>query len=189
MKSSTVSLLCALAALAAAATLAACASGGSGVGPERPDLTGTWLLNDLASDDPREIFRDPSRDPADPALPGGNRERVDQRVSGVLATARVFRIEQNDSTVTIVLQDGRGLTFFHDGREVEERVEGLGTTVTKARLKSDELEIERKLEAGSPRIVTTYELSDDGRQLIVKFRMSSPGRSVTFERVYDAAQR
>jgi predicted ATP-grasp superfamily ATP-dependent carboligase len=185
MRGSTIPLLPAVAALTLAAALISCSSGGSDFQPTPDDFTGTWLLNDLESDDPREFLAGPGQ--VDPSLPGGNRQRVAQQVSGILSAARVFRIEQNDSTVTIVLQDGREVMFFPDNRQVEHRVEGLGIVSTRARWRGDNFQVVRKMEGGSPTLTTTYELEDEGRKLIVKFHMSSPGRSTKFERVYDAA--
>jgi predicted ATP-grasp superfamily ATP-dependent carboligase len=189
MRITIVPLLPTVAALTLAAAFVGCSSGGGGseARPERNDLNGTWLLNDLESDDPREFFEGPTQ--VDPSLPGGNRQRVAERVSGILAAARVFRIEQTDSTVTVVLQDGSEVMFFPDNREVENRVEGLGIVTTRARWRGDSFQVVRKLEGGTPTITTTYELRDEGRKLIVKFNMSSPGRSTKFERVYDAAPR
>jgi predicted ATP-grasp superfamily ATP-dependent carboligase len=185
MRVTIVPLLPAVAALTLSAALVACSGGGSDFEPTPADFNGTWLLNDLESDDPREFFAGPGQ--ADPSLPGGNRQRVAEQVSGILAAARVFRIEQSDSTVTIVLQDGSEVRFHPDNREVEDRVEGLGIVTTRARWRGDNFQVVRKLEGGSPTITTTYELTDEGRKLIVKFHMSSPGRSTRFERVYDAA--
>jgi hypothetical protein len=186
MRVSIVPLPLTVAALTLTAALVACSGAGSGYQPTPDDLTGTWLLNDLESDDTRTFFADPGEMP-DSVLPGGNRQRVAQSVSGILAQARVFRIEQTDSTVTIVLQDGRDVVFYPDNREVEGRVEGLGIVSTRARWRGNNLQVVRKLEGGSPTLTTTYELRDEGRKLIVKFHMSSPGRSTSFERVYDAA--
>jgi hypothetical protein len=189
MKITIVPLLPAVAALTLNATLVSCASGGgSGFEPTRDDLTGTWLLNDLESDDAREFFAGPGE--VDPALPGGNRQRVAERVSGILVAARVFRIEQSDSTVTIVLHDGTEVMFHPDNREIEHRIEGLGFVTTRARWRGDRFQVVRKLEGGSPTLTTTYELRNEGRKLFVRFNMSSPGRSPTrFVRVYDRAQR
>jgi predicted ATP-grasp superfamily ATP-dependent carboligase len=186
MRVSIVPLLPTVAALTLTAALVGCSGsgGGSEAEPTRNDLTGTWLLNDLESDDPREFFEGPSQ--VDPTLPGGNRQRVAERVSGILAAARVFRIEQTDSTVTIVRQDGSRVVFFPDNRLLEDRVEGLGIVTTRARWRGDSFQVVRKLEGGTPTLTTTYELKDEGRKLIVKFNMSSPGRSTKFERVYDA---
>jgi hypothetical protein len=187
MRVTIVPLLPGVAALTLTAALVSCSSGGSGIEPTRADFTGIWMLNDLASDDPRELFRQPGAQ-ADPSLPGGNRQRVVERVSGILAAARVFRFEQTDSTVTIVLQDGTEVMFFPDNRLVERRVEGLGNVTTRARWRGDRFQVVRKIEGGSPTITTTYELQDEGRRLVVKFNMSSPGRSQKFERVYDASE-
>lgn len=187
MRVSTVPLLPTVVALTLTATLVGCSGsgGGSEIKPTRDDFTGTWLLNDLESDDPREFLAGPNQ--VDPSLPGGNRQRVSERVSGILASARVFRMEQTDSTVTIVLQDGREVLFYPDNREVENRVEDLGVVTTRARWRGDKFQVVRKLEGGTPTLTTTYELKDDGRTLIVKFNMSSPGGSAKFERVYEAA--
>lgn len=180
-------LLPTVAALTLTAALVACSSGGgSDFEPTPNDFTGTWLLNDLESDDPREFLSGPGQ--ADPSLPGGNRQCVAERVSGILAAARVFRIEQTDSTVTIVLQDGTDVMLFPDNRQIERRVEGLGIVTTRARWRGDNFQVVRKMEGGTPTLTTTYELRDEGRKLSVKFHMSSPGRSARFERVYDAAQ-
>lgn len=186
MRVSIIPLLPAVAAMTFTAALVACSSGGSGFQPTPQDFTGTWLLNDLESDDPREFFEGPSQ--YDPSLPGGNRQRVAERVSGILAAARVFRVQQTDSTVTIVLQDGSEVMFYPDNREVESRVEGLGIVTSRARWRGNNFQVVRKMEGGTPTLTTTYELRDEGRKLIVKFSMSSPGRSTKFERVYDAAR-
>jgi hypothetical protein len=187
MRLTVVPLLPTAAALTLTAALVTCSSGGgSDFEPTPDDFTGTWLLNDLESDDPREFFGGPGQ--GDPSLPGGNRQRVAERVSGILAAARVFRIEQTDSTVTIVLQDGTEVMLFPDNRQIERRVEGLGIVTTRARWRGDNFQVVRKMEGGTPTLTTTYELGDEGRKLIVKFHMSSPGRSTKFERVYDAAQ-
>jgi hypothetical protein len=186
MRKQIASLIQLVGAALVVATLA-CSGGGSDPAPQHVDFNGTWLLNDLASDNPDEVFRQAADNPANPSLPGGNRARSGERVSAILAAARVFRIAQDDSTVTVTGMDGTSLSFLTDGREVQRRFSGLGDTVTRARWKGEKLEIERKLEGG-PRLVTTYELSDDGRQLILNFNMSSPGRSIKFRRVYDAAE-
>jgi predicted ATP-grasp superfamily ATP-dependent carboligase len=187
MRVTIVPLLPGLAALVLTTALVACSGGGgSDFEPTPEDFTGTWLLNDLESDDPREFFAGPRQ--VDPSLPGGNRQRVAEQVSGILAAARVFRIEQSDSTVTLVLQDGREVMFFPDNRQVERRVEGLGIVTTRARWRGDNFQVVRKMEGGTPTLTTTYELEDEGRKLILKFHMSSPGRSERFQRVYDAAQ-
>jgi hypothetical protein len=186
MRVTIVPLLPAVAALTLAATLVSCSSGGSDFEPTPEDFTGTWLLNDLESDDPRQFLGGPGQ--VDPSLPGGNRQRVAERVSGILAAARVFRIEQTDSTMTVVLQDGTEVMFYPDNRQIERRVEGLGIVTTRARWRGDDFQVVRKMEGGTPTLTTTYELSDEGRKLIVKFHMSSPGRSTKFERVYDSAQ-
>jgi len=175
-----------LTAATLAATLSSCSSGHGRrpeIEPDRPDLAGTWLLDDLASDDPWESFG--GRNPADPGLLGGNRQLTDA-MSNILAAARAFKIEQNDSTVAITLANGRQYVFHLDGRWVERRVEGLGIVFARARWMDGTLEVERRLDS-RVRLTTTYALSEDGRRLFVKFRKSPPGRIIKFHRVYDAA--
>jgi hypothetical protein len=175
-----------VAAATLAVTLSSCscsASRRSGIEPERPDLTGTWLLDDLTSDDLRELLG--GGNPADPGLLGGNR-LLTEAMSNILVAARAFKIEQNDSTVAITLVNGRQFAFHHDGRWVERHVEGLGIVVARAQWKDGTLEVERRLDS-RVRLTTTYALSDDGRRLFVKFKKSPPGRTIKLQRVYDAA--
>jgi len=188
MRAFTTSLLPKMAAVALLAGLISCgggsSSGTSGAGPAHPDFSGTWLLNDVASDDVSEAFRRAERDPD---LPGGNRQRVHEQVSSIVATTRVFKLVQNDSTLTIMGVAGGDIVLYHDGREVEGRIEGLGTTVTKAKWDDEKLKVERRLEGGA-KLATTYELLEGGRQLSLVFKVSGVRQSIEFRRIYDAAE-
>ncbi len=170
--------------LATAALVSSC-SGPASPAPDPPDLSGTWLLNPQLSEDPREELRQ-DRDARD-RLPGGNRARVEPWEGSPLLGSRVFRIEQTDSTVTVVTPEGSPVVFYVDGRPVEGKIEGLGEVRTLARWKGEKLEVERRF-SGDAKITTTYQLTDEGQQIEVKTKLSGFVRSFDFRQVYDAVQ-
>ncbi len=171
--------------LAALVLFAGCSGGPLGPAPAPPDLSGTWLLNSALSDDPRE--EQPDDRPRERALPGGNRARVEPWEGSTLFGSRVFRIEQSDSTVTLVTPEGSPIVLYPDGRTVRDKIEGLGEVRTMASWKGDRLEVERHISGGA-KITTTYQFTDEDQRLEVETELSGFVRSFDFRLVYDPAQ-
>ncbi len=168
----------AAAAIFLALGLVSCSSGPP-LATQPPDLSGTWVLDPTQSDDPREELAGGRRQP------GAARVSLPPAVSAAISASRVFKLEQQDSLITLSSAEGPRFVFFPDGRQVEQRISGMGTVRTVARWKGDRLEVERNLDEGV-KIQTSYELTSDGRGLQVKTRISG-GRTIKFDRVYRAA--
>ena len=176
-------------AAAAAALLAAC-SGASGIAPDHPDITGTWVINLEQSDRPgdqmeRERPRGaPSQRP--PGEPGGEqRERFQQGFALMLQNSVAFKITESDTTLTLLGAEGIERVLRPDGQKRVQRIEGLGNVTVKTRWKGDRLVIERTLENGV-KITETLELASEGRQLFLELKISGGPRTIEFRRVYDA---
>jgi hypothetical protein len=174
---------------AAAVVLSACSSG-TGIAPDHPDITGTWVINLEQSDRPgdqmeRERPRGaPGQRP--PGEPGGERrERFQQGFALMLQNSVAFKISESDSTLTLVGAEGIERVLVPDGQERVRRIEGLGNVTVKTRWKSDKLVIERTLETGV-KITETFELAAEGRQLHLELKISGGPRTIEFRRVYDA---
>jgi hypothetical protein len=174
--------LAVVAALLASVAASACAGGSPGPKPipEHPDLTGTWLLNPGASEDPEN---DAPRMPAPSGgPPSPSRTRTPAATQSFLPSV-AFRIQEADSLLIFSDAQGRERAVFQDGREFIEPVEGLGNVTVTARWKGDKLVLERQLESGA-RITETYELKLDGRQLHIEITILTR-RTIEFLRVYD----
>ncbi|MGD8700754.1 MAG: hypothetical protein PVJ43_15765 [Gemmatimonadales bacterium] len=178
-----------LATVAAAVLLSAC-SGGSGIAPDHPDITGTWVINLEQSDRPGDQM-ERQRPPGAPGQrpsggPGGERrERFQQGFALMLQNSVAFKITEADSTLTLVGAEGIERVLTPDGQERVRRIEGLGNVTVKTRWKGDKLVIERTLETGV-KITETFELAAEGRQLHLELKISGGPRTIEFRRVYDA---
>jgi hypothetical protein len=102
-----------------------------------------------------------------------------------LQNSVAFRIEESDSTLTVIGAEGLRRVFHPDGRERERRIEGLGNVKVKARWKGDRLIVERLLEGGV-KVTESFELGPGGRQLYLELKISGGRRTIEFRRVYDA---
>lgn len=161
-----------------------CSGGPAGPAPVPPDFSGTWLLNSALSDNPQDQQADDRR--RGRPLPSGNRARVQPWEGSTLFGSRVFRIEQSDSTVTVVTAEGSPMVLYTDGRTVRGKIEGLGEVRTVATWKGDKLKVERLISGGA-KITTTYQFADQKKRLEVETELSGFVRSIDFRLVYDAA--
>lgn len=177
-------------AAAATVLLSACL-GGSGIAPEHPDITGTWVINLEQSDRPgdQRERRPPPGAPGQrpPGEPGGERrERFQRGFALMLQNSVAFKISESDSTLTLVGAEGIERVLIPDGKERVRRIEGLGNVTVKTRWKGDRLVVERSLETGV-KITETIELAAEGRQLHLELKISGGPRTIEFRRVYDAS--
>jgi len=181
-----------LVALLVASTgpVSSCSSGGSAAIPQHPDITGTWVVNLEQSDKPGDLVERerPQGAPGDRQQGDGGerRERMQVGVAILLQNSVAFKVEETDSTLTLTGAEGITRTFYVDGQERELRIEGLGNVQVKARWRGEKLVIERNLQGGA-KITEEFELTADGRQLVVKMKISGGQRGLEFRRVYDAA--
>lgn len=169
-----------LAGVVPALLLAGCASGPVvGVIPEHPDLSGTWLFNAEASEEPDD-------EPPAPPGPGGREPGVSRTRTPLTASilpSVAFRIEEEDSALVFIDAQGRRRTIYQDGRPFQLPVEGLGNLRVQAWWQGEEFVVRKRMESG-PTITETYELQNEGRRLRVEVRIVA-GRRTEFTRVYD----
>ncbi len=170
------------------AVLPSCSGSSEPVTVQPPDLKGSWVLNAAESEDPRAQMRGASRGGSrggGRGGRGGGMGGTDQMLGGAMEAARVLKITQDDSTVTIVDADQNRRVLYPDGRTIEREVRGGRKFETKTRWKGEKLVVERKMDGGA-KITETFERKEDGR-LHVKVKVSG-GRmrgSLEFRRVYD----
>ncbi len=170
------------------AVLPSCSGSSEPVTVQPPDLKGSWVLNAAESEDPRAQMRGGSRGGSrggGRGGRGGGMGGTDQMLGGAMEAAKVLKITQDDSTVTIVDADQNRRVLYPDGRTIEREVRGGRKFETKTRWKGEKLVVDRKMEGGA-KITETFERKEDGR-LHVKVKVSG-GRmrgSLEFRRVYD----
>ncbi len=180
--------------------LPSCSGSSEPVAVQPPDLKGSWVLNAAESEDPRAQMRGRSRGVGrgggrggggggsrggGRGGRGGGMGGTDQMLGGAMEAARVLKITQDDSTVTIVDADQNRRVLYPDGRTIEREVRGGRKFETKTRWKGEKLVVERKTDGGA-KITETFERKEDGR-LHVKVKVSG-GRmrgSLEVRRVYD----
>lgn len=183
MSDRAISIFVILIVLLASTAAPACTGGSPGPKPipEHPDLTGTWLLNPAASEDPEaDASRMPGPPPGD--SPSPSRTRIPADAESFLPSV-AFRIEEADSLLIFSDAQGRQRAIFQDGREFIQPIEGLGNLTVTAEWNGGKLVVRRQLESGAT-IRETYELKLDGRQLNIKIRIFAR-REIEFVRVYD----
>ena len=172
----------AILALAAFLFLAALPRGAAAQEEERPDMTGSWKLQQ--PDSVRPVGRTPSPEGGAGAIrrPGGSRDTLSP------VPARTLVISHSDSTVTIGGERFPQHTYFTDGRE-ESLAFGGVDTVVRAWWEWGDLVIERK---GGERTTTeSYRLDEKGPWLfvIVEIRPDTesddPPRTIRLHRIYD----
>ena len=105
------------------------------------------------------------------------------------ANPKYLHIEQNSSRIVISNDSDQTQTFYPDGKKHEEKdVDGKRIT-TKGGWDRESFVAETKL-SRSQKIIETYQLSNDGKQLFVttRFEDSALNGPVSIRRVYDAGK-
>jgi hypothetical protein len=180
---------------------------------EKPDFTGTWQLNEEASDDLRKKLLEARRGrgggsggprgggvlggpPGGRGGTGGPPGGFGGRGEGrgemgpplfMRETAERFVISHNDPEITISYEDGRSLVLFTDGRKVEQESLHGGALVLKTKWKEDRMVVKRRAE-GRPEVTEIYELSPERERLFVTLELEPPpgGGQITLRRVCDS---
>lgn len=152
-----------------------------------PDLSGTWVINEIMSESMREKVRELMNEEITNPRTRARWDRVQARERTGMQSAPFARLEiaHEEPSVAIRYGGGRTRDLFTDGRELEPDpeygVEALTVAWEGARLIVDS-------DTTRGRVTEFWELSDDGKRLFVTTtaemgeRLSGP---VTFRRVYD----
>jgi hypothetical protein len=115
---------------------------------------------------------------------GGGRDRDDMRRAGRMSQDLTMppeglTIVQDGPLVMITTNDGRSVKLMSDGKE-QERLTGDGAVKSKTRWSGEQLIVEEKIQDG-PKVIRTYTVSSDGRQLMLIIRIEGgdiPGASL-----------
>jgi len=166
-----------------------------------PNLSGTWRLNQDASDDPAKVLSNSRSDSSGAGGHGGHGHggggRGGNRSSGgdgsggradFFEAVTSLKIEHQEPRLTITDAAGRERTIYTDGRRTEEEHSHGGTTAVTASWKDGHLEVVSRPETGG-KITESFAVAADGTQLIVTTKVEG-GRSGSFtiRCVYDTAK-
>ena len=180
------------------------------VAPAVPDLSGTWVLNADASDDPRaqmeELMaqaggsRPGGRSGASPGGrkdgrrggqqpdgegDGDRREQMRHAMQAALQARSSFTLSQTDAGITFSYGDGSELTLRSDNKKLEQETAWGGEVEIRAKWEGRFLEVERKFDGGTE-VTEEYFLSFMTDQLYVVVSLETGrGEPIMFRRVYD----
>ena len=148
------------------------------------DLSGTWLLNEEESDEPG-----PQRNGAPPhgkVSPPGGSLQPPMGAGGPMAVKKLT-IEQLEGQVTLTDGEGRTRTLYPNGEWHMVGGEG-GSLQVRATWEEGALRVEIRGHRGP--LTRTYELGEDGDQLLITSRVEDGPRGgpVEFTRVFDRAK-
>jgi hypothetical protein len=181
------------------------------VAPEDVNLSGTWLLNAEESDDPREQMDQMGQAGGGMRPSGGTRpsggggggmrggrggmaggtmdpERMRQTMDMVRQAVRRIDLQQGDSTVTLIYNQGRSLLLHIDGRALKQELQAGAKMEIRAGWKGKYFIVERKIDGGG-KITEEYMIPTDTDQLyvITRLEIDRMPQPLEFRRVYDAA--
>lgn len=181
--------------------------------PAKPDLSGTWRLNEKESDNPRDKMREGLRRgprgggfggggmggrgggpmggrgdgfPGGSPGMGGPPDGMGGGPGGFERMRERFRtltVRHKDPVLKVEYGDESDDTFYTDGRKVK-REDERGWVEVQTKWKDGRVVVER--DAGRGKATETLELSADRKKLIVTTKMEAgPMGSVAIKRVYD----
>ncbi len=170
------------------------------------DLSGTWLLNRDASDDPKKKMEEARGDDSGSGgggygggsgmghhggHRGGGGHSRDGGSSGPFETpadSASLLIEHYDPKLVITDGAGREHILYTDGRKTEEERSLGGTTRIYTQWKDGHVVVETEPEKG-PSYTETYSITADRKVLTVTLRFKAHGKRPALEirKVYDAA--
>jgi hypothetical protein len=175
----------------------------AGPGPapaQQVNFTGSWVLNEKESDNPRGQFQDAGgRQPGmrssfgrrssggRGAMPSEEEmERMRVIMRSVLQAPATLRIVQDDSTFMVVDPEGTLHVHHLDRRTQSYPLQGVSNVESRAKRDHDKLVVELRME-GNIKVTKTYELDPEHKQLRVRVQMEGGQlpRTMDFRRVYD----
>ena len=185
--------------------------------PQDVNLTGTWILNAEESDDPSEQMDQMGQGGAgtrggamgDQTSPGGGKgggrgggrgrgggsggvgidpARLRETMDMVREAVRRIDVQQRDSTVTIIYDQGSANLLYTDGRKLEQELRGGAKMEIRAGWKGKYFIVEREIDGGG-KITEEYMILTDTDQLyvITRLEIDRMPQPLEFRRVYDAA--
>lgn len=167
------------------------------------DFSGSWVLNESESDNPRARFQGTTGSGRQPGMRGrtgarppagarggmsdADREQMRQMMASVMVASETLRVAQDDSTFMVDDDEGTLRVHHLDGRKKFFPLGGVGNVESKAKWDDEKVVVEMRLEGGV-RVTKTYELDSERRRLSVRVRMEGGQlrQSMDFRRVYDA---
>ena len=153
---------------------------------QRPDFSGTWLLDKDSSDDLAAKMKEGRK------ILWASRSILKVRISDMRALVRgaeVLQLNHNDPLLLITADDGPQQQVFTDNRRATKSANGaVQQALTTIGWEADDLVVET-IRDGGPRLVQRYRLNADTGKLEVSTEITPPGASahVTIKRVYDRA--
>jgi hypothetical protein len=158
----------------------------------RPDLSGTWKLNEDLSEDPRKKMQEAGGGRGGGGGTGGGGGMGGgggggaMRLSESFAAEKVLTISHKDPQLVITDLDGRQRTLFTDARRVEEdRSEG--TARIRARWNDRSIVVVTKV--GEREVTETYERAAVGARLVVTMKIDGGRAPFSYRRVYEKPPR
>jgi hypothetical protein len=179
-------------------TMLAAVPVGPGAAPSPPDLSGTWVLNESLSQDPRGVLREAARKAHAEEGSGGGQRRSgeggtaaegDEPAGGpnLGLGAKELHITGIGTALTLAGADGADQrVLYTDGRKTSEEKNGLGKVKTQAQWKDGALEVVTQGPKGRTK-TEIFEMTHDRKKLYVLVTLEGYGKmpTVTFRRVYD----
>lgn len=186
------------------------ASGVASAAPDdtRPDLSGTWQLNEALSDDVAIKMREAMEArrsqmmggaPGDGSVGGmgggrpggmggrggmGGSDDMQARLAELEAGTKTLIILHEDPELSIEMADGQTRRHFTDNRKQQVSTE-FGKLTSRAKWKKNSQLVVRSSRSDGPEITQTYQMDHDGARLTVTTRLEGRGSGVTFQRVYE----
>jgi hypothetical protein len=189
------------------------ASGAATAAPDdtRPDLSGTWQLNEGLSDDVALKMREAMEAqrsqmmggaPGDGSVggmgggrPGGMGGRgamggpggLQARLAELEAGTKRLVIVHEEPELSIEMADGQTRRYFTDNRKQQVSTE-FGKLTSRAKWKKNGQIVVRSSRSDGPEITQIYQMDHDGARLTVTTRLEGQGPGVTFQRVYERGE-
>jgi hypothetical protein len=153
----------------------------------RPDLSGTWKLNEDMSEDPRKKMQEAGGGRGGGGgMGGGGGGGGAMRLRETFAAEKVLTISHKDPQLVITDLDGRQRTLFTDARRVEED-RSLSTAKIRARWNDRSIVVVTKV--GEREVTETYERAAVGARLVVTTKIDGGRAPFSYRRVYEKPPR
>lgn len=163
-----------------------------------PDLSGTWVLNERLSEDPREKMREQMRGRSGGGRKGGGMgggpeggmdpEKMRQRMQERERAVQRLVVSHSEPRLRIAFADGSERVVVTDNKK-HRRESGIGDVETRAKwTRNGRLEITATTEDGR-KVSEVYRYSSGENRLYVTVTAGGDGRlpKLSFKRVYDRA--
>ena len=176
---------------------------------DKPDFSGTWVLNDELSENPRDKMQEAMGNRRGGGFGGGGRSggggmggggmrggmgggrggdpgAMSERMRALEEGVKVLKIIHQDPAFNIRYADDRERALFTDGRELVSELDQ-GLVEATANWKGGQKVVVKGEMLNGGKRSEIFELSEDGQQLLITTSMEGSGRmpKTSFRRVYD----